>query len=339
MWIGGQLYFRSDRDGEFNVYSFDRATKAVTRLTSHDDFPVLSASAGREQIVYEQAGYAPRPRSVERLVQPVSRWGSPATSWSAGARWAKGAKWIRGASLSPSGARVALEFRGEIVTVPREKGDDRNLTRSPAVHERSPAWSPDGKWIAYLSDASGEYALHLAAQDGRGEVREIPLEGPGFYEDLVWSPDSKMISFADNARAIWVLDVATGKQTRVDGDVVYGPLRSVQKNRAWSPDSRWLAYTRNTPTFRNELFLYSVADAASHRVGDGLADVTQPGLRRLRPVPLLPRLHRRRAGERLVLPVRRGHAIGPADLRGRPGEGRPVTSRPAERRGGGEEGR
>ncbi len=275
MWIGERLYFRSDRGGELNVYGFDRATKAVTSLTDHADFPVLSAAAGGGRIVYEQAGWF-------HMLDPSS--GSPARLRVGVAddlverqpRWAQGAKWIRDASLSPSGSRVALEFRGEILTVPREKGDDRNLTRSPAVHERSPAWSPDGKWIAYVSDASGEYALHIAAQDGKGEVRELPLEGPGFYGELIWSPDSKMISFADNARASWIIDVATGRQTRVDADVVYGPLRSLHQHRAWSPDSRWLAYTRNTPTFRNELFLYSIEDGTSRPVGDGLADVTSP---------------------------------------------------------------
>ncbi len=275
MWIGDQLYFRSDRKGEFNVYAFDRTTKTITALTSHEDFPVVSASAGGERIVYEQAGSLhvldPSSGSSTRLKVGVA-----GDLVERRPRWAKGAKWIRAASLSPSGARVALEFRGEIGTIPREKGDDRNLTRSPAVHERSPAWSPDGKWIAYVSDASGEYALHLAAQDGKGEVKELPLKGPGFYGDLIWSPDSKMISFTDNARAIWILDVATGKQTRIDADVVYGPLRSLHKGSAWSPDSRWLAYTRNTPTFRNELFLYSVADGTSHPISDGLADVTSP---------------------------------------------------------------
>ncbi|MCG6928887.1 MAG: PDZ domain-containing protein [Acidobacteria bacterium] len=275
MWIDGRLFFRSDRDGEFNVYAFDRATRAIAPLTAHDDFPVLSASAGGGRIAYEQAG-------LLHLLDPSTGSATPLKVGVAAdlverrPRWAKGAKWIRGASLSPSGARVALEFRGEIVTVPREKGDDRNLTRSPGAHERSPAWSPDGEWIAYLSDASGEYALHLAAPDGRDEVRELPLDGPGFYADLVWSPDSTMISFVDNSRTVWILDVATGKQTRVDGDVVYGPLRSLQDARAWSPDSRWLAYTRNTPTFRNELLLYSVADGTSQQVGDGLADVTHP---------------------------------------------------------------
>src|SRR6185295_19950650 len=112
-------------------------------------------------------------------------------------RWARGAKWIRDAALSPSGARAAFEFRGEIVTVPAEKGDTRNLTNSTAVHERSPAWSPDGKSIAYFSDETGEYEMHVRSQDGKGEVRKLKVLGAGFYSDPVLSPDSQKISYTD----------------------------------------------------------------------------------------------------------------------------------------------
>jgi tricorn protease len=273
MWVGGRLFFRSDRDGEFNLYAFDRATKAVARLTSHADFPVVNASAGGGHIAYEQSGYV-------HLLDPATgastrlRLGVAADLVERRSRWAKGAKWIRGGSLSPSGARVALEFRGEIVTVPREKGDDRNLTQSPGVHDRSPAWSPDGKWIAYFSDAGGEYALVLAPQDGKGASRRVALEGAGFYGNPRWSPDSKKLSFSDNSMTIFVLDVATGAQTKVASDPLYGPVPVL--HHAWSPDSRFLAYTQNTPTYFNRLFLYSVADGTSYPVSDGLADATSP---------------------------------------------------------------
>jgi tricorn protease len=273
MWLGGRLYFRSDRDGEFNIYSYDRQAGTVKRLTAHTDFPVLNASAGDEAIVYEQAGYIhlldPETGVSERL-----KLGIAADLLELRARWAKGSKWIRHFSLSPSGNRVAFEFRGDIITVPREKGDDRNLTQSTAVHERSPAWSPDGKWIAYFTDLSGEYALHIAAQDGKGSPRVFPLKGAGFYSDPRWAPDSKKISFTDNAHAIWILDIARGEQTRVSSDTVYGPIPTL--DHAWSPDSRWLAYTQNTPTYFNRLFLYSIADSKSYPVSDGLADVHEP---------------------------------------------------------------
>ncbi len=273
MWVGDRLFFRSDRDGELNLYAYERVTKAVKRLTSHSDFPVLSASAGGGRIVYEQAGYVhsldPASGASQRL-----KLGVAADLVEARPRWVKGAKWIRSASLSPTGARVAFEFRGEILTVPREKGDDRNLTLSPGVHERSPAWSPDGRSIAYFSDQGGEYALHVAPQDGKGEARRIPLQGAGFYERPKWSPDSKRLSFSDNSRTLWVLELASGKATRVASDPLYGPAVVLQ--HAWSPDSRFLAYTQNSPTYFNRLYLYSVEGGKSFAVSDGLADVTSP---------------------------------------------------------------
>jgi tricorn protease len=273
MWVGSRLFFRSDRDGEFNLYAFDRATGAVTRLTSHADFPVVNAAAGGGRIAYEQAGYV-------HLLDPATgatvqlKLGVAADLVERRPRWAKGVKWIRDGSLSPSGARVALEFRGEIVTVPREKGDDRNLTQSPAVHERSPAWSPDGRWIAYFSDEGGEYGLVLSPQDGKGTSRRIPITGAGFYANPKWSPDSKRLSFSDNSMTLFLLDVATGALTKVASDPLYGPAPVL--HHAWSPDSRYLAYTQNTPTYFNRLFLYSVADGKSFPVSDGLADATSP---------------------------------------------------------------
>lgn len=273
MWQGTTLYFRSDRDGEFNLYQFDSATKSVKRLTRHSDFPVLSASAGEGVIVYEQAGYIhllePETGEAKQLKLSIA-----ADLLEPRSRWAKGAKWVRHSSLSPSGSRVALEFRGEIITLPREKGDERNLTQSPGVHERSPAWSPDGKWIAYFSDEGGEYQLHLAPQDGKGSSRKWALAGAGFYSHPQWSPDSKKISYVDNSHAIWVLDIASGDQKKVSADPVYGPIPALQ--HSWSPDSRWLAYTRNTMTFFNRVFLYSVAEDKSIPVTDGVADTQSP---------------------------------------------------------------
>ena len=273
MWVGDALYFRSDRDGEFNVYAFDRRKQSVRRLTQHADFPVVYAASGGGKIAYEQGGFVhlldPATGTSKQIKLAVA-----ADLMERRPRWAKGAKWIRSASLSPSGARVAFEFRGEVVTVPREKGDDRNLTLTPAAHERSPAWSPDGKSIALFSDESGAYVLHVIAQDGKSPRRTFPLQGAGFYADPRWSPDSKKISCTDNGLAIWILDLESGKQRKVTSDVVYGPRPVL--DHTWSPDSRWLAYTQNTPTLFNRLFLYSLADEKSYPVSDGLANATSP---------------------------------------------------------------
>lgn len=273
MWIGNQIYFRSDRDGEFNLYSYDVASKKIQRLTNHTDFPIQMASASDGAIVYEQAGYLhtfdPSTKQSSRL-----RIGVAADLVETRPRFAKAPKFIRNATISPSGARAAFEVRGEIITVPGEKGDDRNLTATPASHERSPAWSPDGRSIAYLSDKSGEYKLTIAPQDGRGMGRDIALSGSGFYDKLDWSPDSTMLSLTDNSRSIYVLNVASGEMSKVASEPVYGPNPGLDS--AWSPDSKWLAYTRLTQNFIGQLFLYSVSDKKSTPVTEGLSDVSDP---------------------------------------------------------------
>jgi tricorn protease len=275
MWLDGALYFRSDRDGEFNLYRYDPATKAVARVTKHEDFPVLTADAGAGAIVYEQAGLLhrldPKTGASQRL-----KIGVAADLVEHRPRWAKGSKWIRDGRISPTGARVALEFRGEIVTLPREKGDERNLTRTPGVHERAPSWSPDGRSIAYFSDASGEYQLVIAPQDGKGAARSLPLSGAGFYGDIRWAPDSKKLSFTDNSRSIWMLDVASGAQTKISSDVMYGPNGLEALDHVWSPDSQWLAFTRNNEVFFNRIFLWSLATKKEIPVTDGLSDARRP---------------------------------------------------------------
>lgn len=273
MWIGDSVYFLSDRNGEFNLYRYDVATEAVEQLTDHADFPILAAAAGDGVILYEQAGYLhvfdPAAGTSQKLTVGVT-----ADLIETRPRYAGGAEWIRDAHISPSGARAVFEYRGEIVTVPAEKGDPRNLTQSPATHERSPAWSPDGQWIAYVSDASGEYELHLAPQDGRGEVRTFALDGAGFYEDLRWSPDGTMLSFTDNAWSLYTFDVEEGTTTQIASEPLYGPFKEL--HHAWSPDSKWLAYTLNTTTYQGQLHLYSVETGESRPVTDGLSDVGEP---------------------------------------------------------------
>ncbi|MDX2000619.1 MAG: PDZ domain-containing protein [Thermoanaerobaculia bacterium] len=273
-WLGGKLYFRSDRDGEFNLYSYDPATRAVTALTHHTDFPVLWVSAGGGKVVYDQAGalhlYDPGTGTSRRLTIGVAA-DLPETR----PRFVEvGADAVRSANLSPSGARAVFELRGEIVTLPAEKGDARNLTATPGAHERSPVWSPDGTQVAYFSDESGEYEIVVAPQDGKGDKKRYAPGGAGFYERLRFSPDGKKLSYHDNSRTIRVLDLASGSVTRVTSERLYGPVDTLF--HAWSPDSRWIAYTRVTQTYFQEVWLYSLADGQSHALTDGLADVSEP---------------------------------------------------------------
>ena len=275
MWIGDTIYFRSDRNGEFNLFSYNLKSKAIKQLTDHKDFPVLKASAGDGKIIYEQAGYlhtfVPKSGRSTKVTIGVS-----ADLAETRPRFVKGARYIRNASLSPTGARAAFEFRGEIVTVPAEKGDTRNLTNTTAVHERSPAWSPDGKSIAYFSDESGEYELHFRSQDGKGEVRKIKLSGAGFYADPVWSPDSQKISYIDNSWTLYWLDLKTGTSKKVGSEYLYGPSRGRAIYHAWSPDSKWLAYTLSTKANIQTVYAYSTEQDKSLTITDGLSEVTEP---------------------------------------------------------------
>jgi tricorn protease len=273
MWIGDRVYFRSDRNGEFNLFSFDPASGQVEQLTDHEDFPIVNASAGAGLIAYEQAGYL-------HLFDPSTTQSSPVPITIATdlidvrPRYASGGRFVRNATISPSGARAAFEFRGEIVTVPKEKGDYRNLTESTGVHERSPAWSPDGKSVAYFSDESGEYALHIAPQDGKGEVRKIELDGAGFYDSPVWSPDGEKISFTDNSRSLYWLDVESGRSTKIAQDELYSPFGG--PNHSWSPDSRWIAYTRNNATNIHTVYVYLLEEDESYPITDGMSEALEP---------------------------------------------------------------
>ena len=275
MWVGSKVYFRSDRNGEFNLFSYDPATKEVKQLTSFKDYPVLSASAGAGRIVFEQAGvihlYDVAKGQEKRLAIGVST-DLPELR----ARYAKGSQWIRGTAVSPTGARALFEFRGDVVTVPAEKGDPRNITGTPGIHERSPVWSPDGASIAYFSDESGEYELHVQSQDGKGGVKKHKLNGSGYYGSPSWSPDSQKISFADNSLTLYWLDLKTGAAKKVAAEYVYQPGGQAGMDSSWAPDSKWLTYTLSSPTFFRRVFVYSLDQDKSFPVTDGLSDVTEP---------------------------------------------------------------
>jgi tricorn protease len=282
MWVGGTVYFRSDRNGEFNLFSYDTSAKAIAQLTTHADFPVLSAAASKTRIVYEQAGYL-------HLLDLATRQATRLKIGVAGdlletrPRFVKGAQYVRNVALSPSGARAAFEFRGEIVTAPAEKGDPRNLTNSVAANDRSPAWSPDGKQIAWFSDASGEYVLSIANQDGPGQagkaaVRQIAIKGAGFYERPIWSPDGSRIAFRDNSWSLLVLDVKAGTTRKVTQEPLYGPTLTMTYD--WSPDSAWLAYTVNSPAAIQSVRVYSIAQDKSFPISDGMSEVSEPAFDR-----------------------------------------------------------
>jgi len=275
MWVGQKLYFRSDRNGEFNLFSYDRATREVKQLTFFDDYPILSASAGGGRIVFEQRGTLHLFDVASGRDLPL-RIGIATDLPELRERYAKGSRWVRGAAISPSGARAVFDYRGEIVTVPAEKGDPRDITNTPGANERSPVWSPDGASIAYFSDASGEYELHVRDQEGRVPAKTYALGGAGYYGAPAWSPDGRKIAYADNSLTLYWIDLATGARKKIGAEYIYQPGGQASVPSNWSPDSKWLTYTLSTPTYFRRVFVYSLEQDESFPVTDGLSDVYEP---------------------------------------------------------------
>ena len=275
MWIGGKLYFDSDRNGEFNLHSFDPASGEVRQLTSYRDFPVVNANAGDGKIIFEQAGrllvFDPATSATTTLHVAVAsdlRETRP--------RRVSNVDYVRNIAPSPDLESVALEYRGEIVTVPAKKGAPiRNITQSTGANDRSPSWSPGGGKIAWFSDESGDYALYVANRNGSGKPRRIAIDGgSGFYLDLKWSPDEKRVSFLDNAYSLFVLDLGTGRAQRIADNQYFGHAPFISHN--WSPDSQWLAYTENSNGLIQTVYAYSIAQRKSFRITDGLTEVSEP---------------------------------------------------------------
>jgi len=204
-WVGDTIYFLSDRNRTMNLFGYDCKSQAVKQLTHHTDFDIRSLAAGDGTLAYEQGGRV-------RLFDPATSKSTPfkihvaADLPYARPHYKKAASFIRNADLSPTGMRAVFEVRGEIFTVPAKKGDIRVPTtvgpRTPGVHDRYPAWSPDGERIAYYSDASGEYELLICDQTGLEEKTAIPLDKKTFLYSPIWSPDNVKIAYT-GANGSW----------------------------------------------------------------------------------------------------------------------------------------
>jgi len=275
VWTGERIYFLSDRNGEFNLFSCNGSGGDIKQHTDFTDFPVLNASGTSENIVFEQAGYL-HSFNIATGQSVRLKVGIAADLLELRPRYVQGVNYIRSANISPAGSRALFGFRGDILTLPAEKGDPRNITLTTGVHEKYPSWSPDGKTIAYFSDASGEYTLHLKSQDGKGDPKVFNLPGTGFYAFPEWSPDSRKITFTDNGRNLWLLDIPSSEIKKIDADEMYfpGPFREMFGD--WSSDSKWIVYTRMMNTFFRVVYLYSVDQHKSFPVTDGLSDASEP---------------------------------------------------------------
>ncbi|HVH70744.1 MAG TPA: PDZ domain-containing protein, partial [Candidatus Dormibacteraeota bacterium] len=276
MWVGDTIYFLSDRNGPVTLFFYDMKSQQVKQSVKNDGLDIKTASATSDAIVYEQFGSlhlldlkSGSDRALD--IRPVADLAEVRPHF-----LKIEPRRIRAAAISPTGARAVFGVRGEILTVPAEKGDIRNLTNTTDLVERDPDWSPDGKSIAYLSDESGEYALHIRDQNGRGEVRKISLGNPPtFYYSPMWSPDSKKIGYTDKRLNYWYVDLDKKTPVRLDTDTYTDPAHGLQM--AWSPDSRWIAYTKQLTNHLHAVFAYSLEQAKSYQLTDGMSDTLYVG--------------------------------------------------------------
>ncbi|MGA2598845.1 MAG: PDZ domain-containing protein [Bryobacteraceae bacterium] len=270
MWIGDKVYFLSDRNGPVTLFSYDLKSKKVMQAIRNEGLDIKWASAGPGAIVYEQFGgiylYDLKSGGAKQVDIRIAG-DIPAMR----PAFEKVEGHFTHAKLSPSGVRAVFEAHGEILTAPAEKGDIRNLTNTPGVAERDPSWSPDGKRIAYFSDESGEYALHIRPQNGTGAVDKIDLgKPPAFYYQPVWSPDSKKIAYTDNRLQLWYIDLDKKTPVLIDADTYDTPEHNL--NPDWSPDNKWIGYTKLLKNHLRAVFLYSTEDGKSRQVTDGMSD-------------------------------------------------------------------
>ena len=277
MWIGDTIYFLSDREHTVNIFVFNTMSKQVKQLTFHGTFDIKSASASMDTLVYEQAGRLHLLDLASGTHQPLAI-KVTADFPSVRPHWADAADYVRHSRVSPTGKWAVFEARGDIFTVPAETGDIRNLTHTPGIHERSPSWSPDGKWIACFSDAAGEYGLMLYDPLAKDNPVSIGLGATGFYRALVWSPDSKTLAYEDAGGRLYCIDLDTQKPRLLDSDV-YGSWPQ-GFNPTFSPDGRWIAYARKLDNHLRSIFLYDMTERQSHQITDGMSDCSWPAYSR-----------------------------------------------------------
>jgi tricorn protease len=271
MWHGDKIYFTSDREHTLNLFEIDVASGETRKVTTFEEYDVLWPSLGPESIVFVVGGaiyrYDFESGAYDKL--PITFADDRAA---AAPYWDDVSDNIATVDLSPDGKRAIFEARGDIYTVPAKDGPTRNLTRTQGVRESAPDWSPDGRWIAYWSDATGEMELYIRDQDGSGEPRQLTKNSATWHYPAEWSPDGKWLAFADSRARLNILNVDSGKVT----EVARGTHADIGTYR-WSPDSRWIAYGTNHPSTELPcISVYSVDDKKTWVLGDGMTSDTSP---------------------------------------------------------------
>ena len=261
MWVGDKIYFLSDQGSaqRYNIWVYDTRTKASKQVTHFTDFDVHFPSDGPSDIVFEAGG---KIQLLDLATEQVREIAIDIVSDQMTLKTHKESveKYLQNATIAPDGNRVLVEARGDVFSLPAEEGFTQDLTRTPGFAERNPAWSPDGKYIAYWSDKSGEYELTLRDLTSGNIEEQVTHLGPGFRYDLYWSADSKKIAFVDQTMHINVFDLTTKTNNAIDQDpsLFEGGLRGWRCS--WSSDGRWMAYSKTMDNGNGAVMIYDTKD-------------------------------------------------------------------------------
>lgn len=270
MWHGNKIYFASDRDHTMNLFVYDLATRQTRKLTNFTEYDVKFPSLGDNAIVFENGGYIYKLDLVSEKVEKVPIEIREDFDIGRGG-WREVSKEVTNFEIAPDGSRALFGARGDVFTVPAKNGPTRNITATSGVHERNSKWSPDGRWIAYVSDATGEDEIYIAPQDGSGPAIQITKNADTYKYQPYWSPDSKKLLWADKKLRLQFVDIETKKVTLVAQATVWE-----YSDYVWSPDSKWIAYAQPEEKQMTTVYLYSVDAGKSYPVTDGWFDSYQP---------------------------------------------------------------
>ena len=272
VWLGDEIFFLSDRDSIMNVWKYNYKTKDLKQLTFFKDFDCKNLEGTGGKLIFEKGGFLFTMNAGDKQVSQLNISIAADFPW-VRSHWTGIDKYIENVSISPNGKRILLSARGEIISLPADKGNFRNLTNSSGVADRSAVWSPDGKSICWFSDESGEYQMVISDQFGNNK-KKITIANPTFFYHPVWSPDSKYISFYDANRVLWYYDTSTQKITKIDEEGFAHPVHVIYAE--WSPDSKWIAYTRRLTNEYSAIFIYSLSQNKAFQITDGMADCRMP---------------------------------------------------------------
>lgn len=271
MWHGENVYFVSDRDDSrrMNLFVYETKTKATRQLTHFTDFDIKFPSLGDQAIVFEKGGYIHRfDLAPEQVVQvPIEIHEDFAVGRD---KWKDVSKAVTSVDVAPDGARAVFGARGDIFTVPAKYGPTRNLTQTPGVHERNAIWSPDGQWIGYISDATGEDEIYIRPQNGSGAPKQLTTGGDTYKYQPEWAPDSKHLLWSDKKNRLQIVELDSKQVTLVEQAA--WEIRQF----TWSPNGRWIAFTRPEERRYPNIFLYSLSSKEKTQVTDGWFDVATP---------------------------------------------------------------